>query len=140
MKCIVYQILCGLTQCHSRRILHRDLKPQNILVAELDHIRNVHQVKLADFGLARVFAFPMSKFTREIATLWYRSPELMLGDEHYGTGVDIWAVGCIMAECLNRRPLFPGDSQIDMLFKIMEVYLVIHGSCWGRRRTRTMWG
>lgn len=63
----------------------------------------------------------MPKFTKEIATLWYRSPELMLGDDNYGTGVDIWAVGCILAECLNGRPLFTGDSQIDMLFKMMEV-------------------
>lgn len=67
-------------------------------------------VKLADFGLSRVFPFPMPKFTKEIATLWYRAPELMLGDDNYGTGVDIWAVGCIMAECLTGRPLLSGDS------------------------------
>lgn len=115
VKGIIYQILLGLSYCHSRRVLHRDLKPQNILVSELMN------VKLADFGLSRVFQFPMPKFTKEIATLWYRSPELMLGDDNYGTGVDIWAVGCILAECLNGHPLFTGDSQIDMLFKMMEV-------------------
>ncbi|CAD8147608.1 unnamed protein product [Paramecium pentaurelia] len=115
LKPIIYQILLGLSYCHSRRVLHRDLKPQNILLNE------TMTVKLADFGLSRVFPFPMPKFTREIATPWYRAPELMLGDDNYGTGVDIWAVGCIMAECLNGFPLFQGDSQVDMLFKIMKL-------------------
>ncbi|CAD8191035.1 unnamed protein product [Paramecium pentaurelia] len=115
IKLIVYQILLGLSFCHSRRVLHRDLKPQNILLNE------TMTLKLADFGLSRVFPFPMPKFTKEIATLWYRAPELMLGDDNYGTGVDIWAVGCIMAECLIGRPLLAGDSQVDMLFKMMEL-------------------
>ncbi|CAD8097012.1 unnamed protein product [Paramecium sonneborni] len=115
IKPIIYQILLGLSYCHSRRVLHRDLKPQNILLNEL------MTIKLADFGLSRVFPFPMPKFTKEIATLWYRAPELMLGDDNYGTGVDIWAVGCIMAECLTGKPLLPGDSQVDMLFKMMEL-------------------
>jgi serine/threonine protein kinase len=66
----------------------------------------------------------MCKFTKEIATLWYRAPELMFGDDNYGTGVDIWAVGCIMAEILTNKPLLAGDCQIDMLFKIMQVVLV----------------
>ncbi|CAD8147291.1 unnamed protein product [Paramecium octaurelia] len=115
LKPIIYQILQGLSYCHSRRVLHRDLKPQNILMDE------AKQIKLADFGLSRVFPFPMPKFTKEIATLWYRAPELMLGDDNYGTAVDIWAVGCIMAECLTGAPLFQGDSQVDMLFKIMKL-------------------
>lgn len=80
------------------------------------------KIKLADFGLSRVFPFPLCKFTKEIATLWYRAPELMLGDDNYGTGIDIWGVGCIMAEMLNNQPLFMGDSQVDMLFKMMQVY------------------
>ena len=83
------------------------------------------QVKLADFGLARNFSFPIPKFTKEIATLWYRAPELMLGDDSYGTGLDIWSTGCIMAEMVTSKPLFPGDSQIDTLFKIMKVVLVL---------------
>ncbi|CAD8180828.1 unnamed protein product [Paramecium pentaurelia] len=115
IKLIIYQILLGLSFCHSRRVLHRDLKPQNILLNE------TMTLKLADFGLSRVFPFPMPKFTKEIATLWYRAPELMLGDDNYGTGVDIWAVGCIMAECLIGRPLLAGDSQVDMLFRMMEL-------------------
>ena len=81
-------------------MMHRDLKPQNILITES------MQVKLADFGLARCFSFPMKKFTKEIATLWYRAPELMLGNENYSPAVDIWAVGCIMYEMYTNVPLF----------------------------------
>ncbi len=88
-------------------ILHRDLKPQNILVD------NKGTLKLADFGLARAFNFPMKEYTREIVTLWYRSPDLLLGEKNYDMGVDMWSVGCIMAEIVTRKPIFCGDSQID---------------------------
>ncbi|CAD8192047.1 unnamed protein product [Paramecium pentaurelia] len=93
----------------------KDLKPENILLNEMTII------KLAGFGLSRVFPFPMPQFTKEITTLWYRAPELLLGDDNYGTGVDIWAVGCIMAECLAQEPLFKVDSEMVMLSQIMEV-------------------
>ncbi len=76
-------------------------------------------VKLADFGLARTFSMPMGKLTKDIATLWYRAPELMLGDDNYSIAIDMWAVGCIFAEMvLVKKPLFMGECQIDMLFKI----------------------
>jgi serine/threonine protein kinase len=65
---------------------------------------------LADFGLSRSFSFPMPKFTKEIATLWYRAPEIMFGDDCYGTGLDIWSTGCIMVELFTGKPLFIGDS------------------------------
>jgi serine/threonine protein kinase len=68
------------------------------------------KAKIADFGLARTFHFPMARYTREIATLWYRAPELLLGDDQYGTAVDIWAVGCIMGEMLTSKPIFVGES------------------------------
>lgn len=116
MKSYMYQILQGVAYCHAHRVLHRDLKPQNLLID-----RQTNSLKLADFGLARAFGIPVRTFTHEVVTLWYRAPEILLGSNHYGTPVDIWSVGCIFAEMLNQRPLFPGDSEIDELFKIFRV-------------------
>ncbi|KAH1050162.1 hypothetical protein AAZX31_08G076200 [Glycine max] len=116
LKMFLYQILCGIAYCHSRRVLHRDLKPQNLLID-----RSNNALKLADFGLARAFGIPVRTFTHEVVTLWYRAPEILLGSHHYSTPVDIWSVGCIFAEMVNQRPLFPGDSEIDELFKIFRI-------------------
>lgn len=108
--------LCeGLRYCHSHRIIHRDLKPQNLLI---DREGNL---KLADFGLARAFGVPLRTYTHEVVTLWYRSPEILLGARQYSTGVDMWSVGAIFAEMCTRKPLFPGDSEIDEIFKIFRV-------------------
>ena len=65
-------------------------------------------MKLADFGLARAFGIPVRTYTHEVVTLWYRAPEILLGARHYSTPVDIWSIGCIFAEMVNQRPLFPG--------------------------------
>ncbi|WBW72802.1 cyclin-dependent protein kinase Cdk1/Cdc2 [Schizosaccharomyces osmophilus] len=110
-----YQLVNGVNFCHSRRIIHRDLKPQNLLIDKEGNL------KLADFGLARSFGVPLRNYTHEIVTLWYRAPEVLLGSRHYSTGVDIWSVGCIFAEMIRRTPLFPGDSEIDEIFKIFQV-------------------
>jgi cyclin-dependent kinase 2 len=112
----LYQILCGIAYCHSHRVLHRDLKPQNLLID-----RSSNSLKLADFGLARAFGIPVRTFTHEVVTLWYRAPEILLGSRQYSTPVDVWSVGCIFAEMINQRPLFPGDSEIDELFKIFRI-------------------
>ncbi|CAI5530143.1 unnamed protein product [Closterium sp. Naga37s-1] len=116
IKSYMYQILQGVAYCHAHRVLHRDLKPQNLLID-----RQTNSLKLADFGLARAFGIPVRTFTHEVVTLWYRAPEILLGSNHYGTPVDIWSVGCIFAEMINQRPLFPGDSEIDELFKIFRM-------------------
>ena len=117
VKNMMYQLLKGVEHLHSHKILHRDLKPQNILVDDNGWI-----VKLADFGLSRVYSIPIRPYTKEVLTLWYRSPEMMLGINNYAIGLDIWSIGCIFAELYLGKPLFMGDSEIDLLFKVMQVY------------------
>ncbi|KAJ6019788.1 hypothetical protein N7522_000496 [Penicillium canescens] len=115
VKKFMVQLVEGIRYCHSRRILHRDLKPQNLLI---DRDGNL---KLADFGQARAFGVPLRTYTHEVVTLWYRCPEILLGGRQYSTGVDMWSVGTIFAEMYTRKPLFPGDSEIDEIFKIFRV-------------------
>ncbi|KAL2826102.1 putative cell division control protein 2 kinase [Aspergillus cavernicola] len=115
VKKFMAQLVEGIRYCHSRRILHRDLKPQNLLI---DRDGNL---KLADFGLARAFGVPLRTYTHEVVTLWYRAPEILLGGRQYSTGVDMWSVGAIFAEMCTRKPLFPGDSEIDEIFKIFRL-------------------
>jgi serine/threonine protein kinase len=115
LKVAELQLLESVHFLHSHRILHRDLKPQNLLVD-----RNF-RVKVADFGLARAFNVPIKPFTHEVVTLWYRAPEILLGVERYSTPVDIWSCGCIMSEMGTGNALFPGDSEIDTIFKIFQV-------------------
>ncbi|KAL2755567.1 hypothetical protein ACRALDRAFT_1051075 [Sodiomyces alcalophilus JCM 7366] len=110
----MWQLCDGIRYCHSHRILHRDLKPQNLLIDKEGNL------KLADFGLARAFGVPLRTYTHEVVTLWYRAPEILLGGRQYSTGVDMWSVGCIFAEMCTRKPLFPGDSEIDEIFKIFR--------------------
>ncbi|XP_071066916.1 cyclin-dependent kinase 3 isoform X2 [Dasypus novemcinctus] len=92
VKSYLFQLLQGVNFCHSHRVIHRDLKPQNLLINELGAI------KLADFGLARAFGVPLRTYTHEVVTLWYRAPEILLGSKFYSTAVDVWSIGCIFAE------------------------------------------
>lgn len=117
LKCVMYQLLDGINACHSQRIVHRDLKPHNILVS-----RDESVVKLADFGLARAFQMSLQTYTHEVVTLWYRPPEVLLGGKHYFPSLDIWSLGCIMAEMATNKPLFPGDSEIHELFLIFQTF------------------
>jgi cyclin-dependent kinase len=75
---------------------------------------------IPDFGLARAFGIPLRTYTHEVVTLWYRAPEVLLGSRHYSTAIDMWSVGCIFAEMAMKQPLFPGDSEIDEIFKIFR--------------------
>ncbi|KAJ3215291.1 Cyclin-dependent kinase catalytic subunit [Dinochytrium kinnereticum] len=115
VKSYMKQLVSGLCFCHGHRILHRDLKPQNLLIDQNGIL------KLADFGLARAFGIPLRTYTHEVVTLWYRAPEILLGSKHYSTAVDMWSVGCIFAELVLKRPFFPGDSEIDEIFKIFRI-------------------
>ncbi|XP_027252043.1 mitogen-activated protein kinase 11 isoform X2 [Cricetulus griseus] len=109
---LVYQLLRGLKYIHSAGIIHRDLKPSNVAVNEDCELR------ILDFGLARQADEEMTGY---VATRWYRAPEIMLNWMHYNQTVDIWSVGCIMAELIQGKALFPGNDYIDQLKRIMEV-------------------
>lgn len=109
----MYQIMLGVDFLHSNRVVHRDLKPHNILVTSQG------KVKLADFGLARVYGFQMA-LTSVVVTLYYRAPEVLLQDT-YCSKVDIWSCACIFAELYTRRPMLKGISEIDQLCKIFEL-------------------
>lgn len=115
IKSFMYQLLKGIAFCHEARVLHRDLKPQNLL------INNRGQLKLADFGLARAFGIPVNTFSNEVVTLWYRAPDVLLGSRTYNTSIDIWSAGCIMAEMYTGRPLFPGTTNEDQVQKIFRL-------------------
>jgi len=114
VKSYLFQICRGLAFCHARGVMHRDLKPQNLLVSKDGRL------KLADFGLARSFCPPIRPLTHEVVTLWYRPPEILLGSQTYAPPVDVFAIGTIFVEMVTKRPLFPGDSEIDQLYKIFR--------------------
>ena len=115
IKSFMQQLLRGVAFCHENRVLHRDLKPQNLL------INSKGQLKLGDFGLARAFGIPVNTFSNEVVTLWYRAPDVLLGSRTYNTSIDIWSAGCIMAEMYTGRPLFPGTTNEDQLQKIFRL-------------------
>jgi len=116
VRIFMFQVLRGLAYCHDRRILHRDLKPQNLL------INHKGELKLADFGLARAKSLPTKTYSNEVVTLWYRPPDVLLGSIEYTMSIDMWGVGCIYFEMVAGRPLFPGqepNDQLDRIFKVL---------------------
>ncbi|KAF4675331.1 hypothetical protein FOL47_007949 [Perkinsus chesapeaki] len=117
LKYFIYQILRGVKACHDLRIMHRDIKPQNLLISQ-----TTGRIKLADFGLARSYMHPTHRCTHEIVTLWYRAPEVIMGSLDYTYSIDIWSIGCVMAELFTGgSPLFPADSEVETLFQIFRM-------------------
>ncbi|KAF3699879.1 Cyclin-dependent kinase 6 [Channa argus] len=113
IKNVMLQLLQGLDFLHTNMVLHRDLKPENILVSSRG------EIKIADFGLARIYTFNIA-LTPGVVTLWYRAPEVLLNSV-YMSSVDMWSVGCILAELFLLRPLFQGYTEVQQLHKIFEV-------------------
>lgn len=115
IKAYTIMTLQGLEHLHSLWILHRDLKPNNLLI-------NAEGVlKIGDFGLAKNYGSPNKVYSHQVVTRWYRAPELIFGATIYATGIDIWAVGCILAELLLRVPFLPGKTDLDQLSQIFKV-------------------
>lgn len=127
VKCILVQLLRGLSYLHSNWIVHRDLKVSNLLLTDRGCL------KIADFGLARLFGYPAKALTPQVVTLWYRAPELLLGGpEHqvHATSIDMWSVGCILGELLANRPLLPGKSEINQIQLIVDLLGTPNDQIW----------
>lgn len=114
IKSWMLMLLRGLEYCHQRGILHRDLKPNNLMIS------SDGQIKIGDFGLCRVQNVPLEPMTSHVVTRWYRAPELLFGARYYGTGVDVWAVGCIFAELMLRTPFLVSDTDMGQLKTIFH--------------------
>lgn len=116
IKSILAMLLKGVCAIHDAHMMHRDLKPANLLFSSSGHL------KLGDFGLARVYqqGNKDATYSHEVATRWYRAPELLFGARKYGASVDMWAVGCIFAELITNWPVFPGENDIDQLRLVMK--------------------
>ncbi|XP_054744971.1 probable serine/threonine-protein kinase fhkE isoform X2 [Anastrepha obliqua] len=123
LKSILFQVLTGLAFMHRHGFFHRDLKPENLLCS------GPELIKIADFGLAREIR-SRPPFTDYVSTRWYRAPEVLLHATNYGSSIDLWAMGCIMAELYTFRPLFPGSSEVDQLFKVCSVLGTPEKSDW----------
>ncbi|KAF4671535.1 hypothetical protein FOL47_001459 [Perkinsus chesapeaki] len=114
VKCIFLQVLRGLDYCHKHNVVHRDLKLSNLLLDKLGHI------KIADFGLARIYKEGRLNQTNRVITRWYRPPELLLGTTIYDSKVDTWSAGCILAELMRGKALFPGESETEVYRMISD--------------------
>lgn len=117
IKCYVQQLMQGLEHCHSRGILHRDIKGSNLLIDDNGVL------KIGDFGLATCFQPDQKQpLTSRVVTLWYRAPELLLGATEYGPAIDLWSCGCIVAELFAGKPIMPGRTEVfinETLFRVI---------------------
>ncbi|XP_021899737.1 cyclin-dependent kinase G-2 isoform X1 [Carica papaya] len=124
VKCLMLQLLEGVKYLHDNWVLHRDLKTSNLL------LNNRGELKICDFGLARQYGSPLKPYTHLVVTLWYRAPELLLGAKQYSTAIDMWSLGCIMAELLSKEPLFNGKTEFDQLDKIFRTLGTPNETIW----------
>lgn len=124
VKCLMLQLLEGTQYLHDNWVLHRDLKTSNLL------LNNRGELKICDFGLARQYGSPLKPYTHLVVTLWYRAPELLLGAKEYSTAIDMWSLGCIMAELLSKQPLFNGKTEFDQLDKIFKILGTPNETIW----------
>lgn len=124
IKSYLQMLLRGLQACHAAWVLHRDVKPNNCLLAPDGTL------KLADFGLSRVYGSPDSRYTCLVFAQWYRAPELFFGARQYTSAVDMWAAGCVLAELMLRRPWFEGVCDVDVLSKVFAVFGTPTDSTW----------
>ncbi|XVE85262.1 hypothetical protein DITRI_Ditri17bG0078100 [Diplodiscus trichospermus] len=124
VKCLMLQLLEGVKYLHDNWVLHRDLKTSNLL------LNNQGELKICDFGLARQYGSPLKPYTHLVVTLWYRAPELLLGARQYSTAIDMWSLGCIMAELLSKEPVFNGKTEFDQLDKIFRTLGTPNETIW----------
>lgn len=114
IKSYAFQLIAAINFIHSHRIIHRDIKPDNLLLSKSGVL------KICDFGMSRYFTVPMRPYTKGVVTLWYKAPELLVSTP-YDLSIDMWSAGCIIYEMATGTPLFPGDGHIDQLMKIIKV-------------------
>eukprot|EP00798_Chlamydomonas_sp_ICE-L_P030379 gene30379-35387_t len=122
----MYQLLKGVAHLHKHGVMHRDLKPHNLLIEESPSLC----LKVADLGMGRAFTIPVKSYTHEITTIWYRAPEVLLGTTHYTTPVDMWGIGCIFAELVGQTALFPGNCEVQQLLKIFTLFGTPNEDTW----------
>ena len=130
-KTLLLQLTSAVAHLHSHWILHRDLKTSNLL------LNNRGRLKVADFGMARYFSDPMPKgaqLTQLVVTLWYRAPELLLGETRYGASIDVFSVGCVFGEILGKEPLLQGKNEVDQLAKIFDLTGLPTNGSWPEHR------
>ena len=114
-KSFLYQLLKGIQHIHRMKILHRDIKSENLLISK------DNKLKITDFGLARGYGLPIKNFRNDVVSLWYRAPDILLGNENYERSVDMWSIGCIFAEMVNGSIIFKGFSEKEQVRKIFEI-------------------
>ncbi|EYU23137.1 hypothetical protein MIMGU_mgv1a018194mg, partial [Erythranthe guttata] len=119
LKCMMKQLLEGVEFLHSNKLMHRDLKPGNILVNKDE--KGMLNLKICDFGMCRSFGSKSGLYTPSVGTSWYKSPEILLGAKKYSSAVDMWSVGCIMAELFTGQAIFRGESELDQIKCVYRV-------------------
>ncbi|KAK2654330.1 hypothetical protein Ddye_014186 [Dipteronia dyeriana] len=116
IKGFLHQILRGVAYCHAHEVLHRDLKPQSLMID-----KDTNTLKVANFGLVRALGVPVNTYKSEVDTPCYRAPEMLLGSPNYLSSGDVWSIGCIFAEMVNQKPLFRGESEINLSKHIFSI-------------------